>query len=206
MVLKLALSTQGRVSLGDRVFINLLNPLSAFSKSSLVDPVWKILLFDLIEEVLERHDKLTHCTGIIARWISAKVSQERDKIHTLSPKFLRMARKLIFMSASRKTDVMMKTTDKLVGLGPFWKNGWWWTHGRLGKGLFKILGVSELTILLPTSRLAEILMLEAHKEDHKGSTITLWRSRTQAWIWRGSTLAKRICKLCTYCIAHAAIL
>ena len=38
---------------------------------------------------------------------------------------------------------------------------------------FKLLEVAELHILLPSSRLVEIIMLEAHEEDHKGSKITM---------------------------------
>ena len=68
-----------------------------------------------------------------------------------------------------------------------------------------MLGVAELPILLSASRLAEIVMLEAH-EDHKGSKVTLWCSRTQAWVWRGSTLASRVSKNCTFCVAQAALL
>ena len=43
--------------------------------------------------------------------------------------------------------------------------------------MYKVLGVSELDILVPDSRLAELKMQEAHDQDHKGAKITLWRSR-----------------------------
>ena len=99
--------------------VSIAEPLNAFSCSSLVGPVWRLLLFDLIEEVLERQNKLTLCIGIIARWILAKVCQDRDKIHIISPKFLRMAHNLVFMLESRKIDVVVRTTENLVGLHPF---------------------------------------------------------------------------------------
>ena len=49
-----------------------------------------------------------------------------------------------------------------------------------------MLGVSELPILSRNSRLAELIMLDAHRQDHKEAKITLWRSRAKAWIWRGA--------------------
>ena len=63
----------------------------------------------------------------------------------------------------------------------------------------KILGVAELPILLPATRLAEVIMTEAHKEDHRGPKATLWRSRSKAWIVKGHNLAKRVEKDCMYC-------
>ena len=72
--------------------------------------------------------------------------------------------------------------------------------------MFKVLGVSKLDILVPDSRLAELKMLEAHDQDHKGAKITLWRSRGEVWIWRGMRLAEKIEKKCVRCIARKATL
>ena len=82
--------------------------------------------------------------------------------------------------------------------------GRWNTKGRLGKGAFKVLGVTELPILSHNSRLAELIMLNAHMQDHKGGKITLWRSRTKAWILRGADLATRIARNCLIYRAKAA--
>ena len=68
--------------------------------------------------------------------------------------------------------------------------------------MYKVLGVSELDILVPDSRLAELKMQEAHDQDHKGAKITLWRSRTEVWIWKGMRLAERVVKACDRCIAQ----
>ena len=80
----------------------------------------------------------------------------------------------------------------------------WVTRGRLGKGLPKILGVEKLPILLPSSRLAELIMIEAHLENHDGAPGTLARSRTRAWIHRGRYLARKVASRCVHCRAAAA--
>ena len=69
-----------------------------------------------------------------------------------------------------------------------------------------MLGVSEFTILSRNSRLAELIMIHAHEQDHKGAKVTLWRSRAKAWIWRGASLATSTTRNCLVCRARAAIL
>ena len=64
-------------------------------------------------------------------------------------------------------DKEIKEGKGLTGLHQIWSQRRWVTKGRLGKGMFKILGVKELPILLPNSRLAELVMMEAQNEDHK---------------------------------------
>ena len=65
--------------------------------------------------------------------------------------------------------------------------------------MFKVLGVSELPIILSTSRLAFLYMTSAHREDHKGAKITLWRSRSKVWIPKGFKLAQRCERECLLC-------
>ena len=83
--------------------------------------------------------------------------------------------------ATAETDPLVKT-GKLDSMAPYWSMGRWNTKGRLGKGAFKVLGVSELPILSRSSRLAQLIMIHAHQQDHKGAKITLWRSQAKAWI------------------------
>ena len=53
-------------------------------------------------------------------------------------------------------------------------------------------------------RLAELIMVQAHNENHDGVPGTLARSRTQAWINKGRNLARRVVKGCIRCRATAA--
>ena len=82
------------------------------------------------------------------------------------------------------------------------------TRGMLwrSKGIFSILGVYEFPILLPESRLAYLLMLQAHEEAHKGAKITLWRSRSKAWVVKGKNLAVKVERECIKCRARKAVL
>ena len=137
---------------------------------------------------------------IIARWLQAQICSNREAIlEPTTVQTLRLAGLLIFQVGAEKTDQYMKTNkEKPTGLAPRWSKGvfgslgGWVTRGRLGKGIFSILGVHKLPILLPESRLAYLLMLQAHEEAHKGSKITLWRSRSKAWVVKGKNLAVKV--------------
>jgi hypothetical protein len=52
---------------------------------------------------------------------------------------------------------------------------------------------------MPGQRLAELIMMQAHEENHNGPARTLARSRGKAWIHRGRYLARKVEKNCTYC-------
>ena len=104
----------------------------------------------------------------------------------------------MLLIASIETDVEVKK-GKLATLDPVWSRGTWVTRDRLRSGMLTILGVEELPILLPQSRLAHLVMRAAHEENHDGPKLTLWRSRTRAWVVRGFILARKIEKKCQYC-------
>ena len=65
---------------------------------------------------------------------------------------------------------------KLDCLAPLRSNGIWVTRGRMRKGMVKILGVEELPILLPNSRLAHLVMKAAHEEDYRDLELKPWLS------------------------------
>ena len=88
---------------------------------------------------------------------------------------------------------------KLVGLDPINSKGRYVTKGRFGKSIKPILGVSELPILLNSSKLAYLIMKEAHEETHNDAKSTLARSRSKIWVVKGMSLAKRVVKDCYHC-------
>ena len=78
------------------------------------------------------------------------------------------------------------------------------TRGRLGeKSMERLLGVSALPILMPTSRAAELYMWRAHLGHsglfHRSVAQTLAKSRVSVWIVKGKNLAKKICFECMEC-------
>ena len=154
-----------------------------------------------VAELMIKHNKLKEVQGMVARVLRANSSGNRDEVMEMpSTKYLGLAMDFLFIVASGETQ---EEVDKgsLTGLNPIWSCGRWVTRGRLGKGLFKILGATELPILLPSSRLARLIMEDAHNQDHKGPKSTLWRARAKAWVWRGYKLAKEVERNCRWCKA-----
>ena len=58
--------------------------------------------------------------------------------------------------------------------------GLWCTRGRIRKGIQPVLGVNELPIIIPKTRVAYLLMVEAHEVLHRGGKDALWHSRHKA--------------------------
>ena len=78
------------------------------------------------------------------------------------------------------------------------------TRGRLGEmGLSRVLGISALPILMPSSRAAALVMWRAHRGYsgvlHRSVAQTLAMSRNSVWIVKGKNLAKKICFGCMVC-------
>ena len=90
-------------------------------------------------------------------------------------------------------------TTNLSSLSPFQDEGIWFTKGRFGKELQRVIGTGRLAIIPPTSELANLVMLAAHGEAHMGGADTCARSRPQMWIVRARPLADRIAADCTLC-------
>ena len=118
-------------------------------------------------------------------------------------KRIRKACQMFFIVESY--NVGNEVEKKMTTLAPKFEGGMWVTKGRLRRGLPKILGVEKLPVLLSSSRLAELIMIEAHQENHDGAPGTLTRSRTRAWIHRGRYLARKVASRCVYCRAVAAV-
>ena len=88
---------------------------------------------------------------------------------------------------------------KLTTLSPVYRKGVWVCQGRLAKGLENLVGKESLPIISRGSRLAVLLMLDAHNKNHDGVTGTLAASRAQVWILKGRYLARRVVQQCLHC-------
>ena len=88
----------------------------------------------------------------------------------------------------------------MSGLAPFFSQLVFWTRNRLGPSLKKRFGPDKLAILSVKSRLAKLILIKAHREDHRRDPgETLFRSRSDAWIVRGRALAEKVVKECGWC-------
>ena len=72
-------------------------------------------------------------------------------------------------------------------------------QGRASAGMHKFFGKNSLPVIMGSTRVAYLIMLEAHCRDHTGRDITLATSRHTAWIVNGKKLAKNITRSCLRC-------
>ena len=130
-----------------------------------------------VRKLLQYSNELKKVISILARIMAAQSARDRRAIETApSAKYLRLANQMLYIIESH--DVGNKVQKKMTTLAPEYEGGTWVTWGRLKKGLPKILGIEKLPILLSSSRLAELIMIEAHEENHDGTPATLAHSRT----------------------------
>ena len=138
--------------------------------------------------------------GILARFIKASVDKDRSAIaEPLSVEDYRRADYLMKVIAMKETVEMMQTSD-LSGLALFSSGLIFWTRGRMGPSMKKLLGPNKLAVLSCKTRLAKLILIQAHREDHRRDPgDTLYRSRSEAWIVRGRSLAEKVVKECGWC-------
>ena len=68
--------------------------------------------------------------------------------------------------------------------------------GRASSGLQYYLGSNFLPVIMGSTRVAYLIMLDSHCEDHAGRDVTMAMSRHEAWIVNAKPLAKKIVKQC----------
>ena len=157
--------------------------------------------------ILENTNSLRQARGSIARLVRASRFQDRAKILEFTD--YQIADKLIDCLAMLETTKMLMKDD-MASLLPFRSEGCWYTRGRLGgKSLLRHLGHDKLLILSNKSRLATLLLIQAHEMDHRKSPgDALHRTRQLGvLIVRGRGLAKSIVNSCTkYKLLHQVTL
>ena len=134
------------------------------------------------------------------RLTKALICRKRDKIcEPLSPGDIDVAYKIIFAASMDQTLTAIDQGD-LASLRVFKSAGIVYTQGQVRHGLEQLLGVARLPVILPGTRLAKLIMIASHAEDHRRThTDALARSREQAWIVRGAKLAKSVVGSCPKC-------
>ena len=140
-------------------------------------------LHSLTQVMLSKSWNLSHNLAILARVIKAKIMNNSDMIKMpLTVADLKLATKLAFfygMEATREAN----ERGELVSLRSFEVAGIFYTQGRVGTALERLIGNDKLPILMSGSQLAKLIMWECHCEDHHRSALdALARSRKRAWI------------------------
>ena len=108
------------------------------------------------------------------------------------------AKHLWFVSAMPET-VAAQAAGKLRELDIQELNGLKVIRGRASTGLQHFFGSKYLPVIMNSTRVAYLIMLNAHCQDHAGRDVTMAMSRHDAWIINAKRLAKRIVKDCIRC-------
>ena len=142
-----------------------------------------------LERILHYSNSIEKVTGILARVFmmvrtSTVIKPKSPESLTCSVSVSDWAqgRSLLFMLSMKDTYAAV-SAGRLDTLSPFrLREGnpihvrLWCTSGRIGKCIQPVLGVSELPIVMVMTRVAYLLMVEAHKVLHRGGNDTLLRS------------------------------
>ena len=173
------------------------------------DPMQKMpAVWVAINRILNYSDSLVKVRRILARVIRCWKAGKKDlnnmvKIDPVATEIAEAEQLMLVVSMPETASAAEK--GLLVSLQPQMQGKLIVTTGRLGGDCLKAnLGVSALTILMPSTRVAYLYMVLAHigehGTEHKSIVETLARSRHYVWIHRGRDLAKKVCKRCLNCI------
>ena len=108
------------------------------------------------------------------------------------------AKRAWYLSAMGAT-VEAQAEGKLKELDVKDMNGLKVICGRASVGLQNFHGANHLPVIMASTRVAYLVMLEAHCKDHAGRDITMATSRHDVWIVNAKKLAKKIVRSCIRC-------
>ena len=174
-------------------FAQMMDTITLLQSTPITDRLW---------EILDRNDNLLQHRGTLARLCHA--TREHDKFLIVTPPSAQdyeEADLFLKLLAMRDTKAYL-TTHKEKSLSLFWLGGLCCTRGRLGTdGMTLWTGHTELVVLAPNSRYAELLTIKAHREDHRASFDDAWtRTRKYGfWIIQGRKLARKVVDNCQLC-------
>ena len=154
-----------------------------------------------LTQIMSYSDSYAKVVGILARYIRSKSQKSRSSISDpVTPEQYQEAEKVLLWLSMSQTKAM-EDRNQLTSLAVFWVGGVCYTRGRVDQdSLEKMLGKDKLPVLSPKSRLAELIMIRSHAEDHRMDwRDAQYRSRRHAWITNSSDLAKRVVSGCLKC-------
>ena len=124
---------------------------------TVVDPQERSLC-RFAEDILNKASSLDRATSVLARVMRAYICKDRELIKKpVTAKELELARKVL-LAASMGPTVDAYETGKLESLKPSEHFGIILMQGRAGHSLEALLGRSHLPVLMPSTRLAELVM------------------------------------------------
>jgi hypothetical protein len=140
-------------------------------------------------------------TRILARFVRGFLCRDREAARDHpSAAELRAAQELQFM-ASAPASIVASRQGKLHSLGTVHKKGEVFIQGRVApEDMAAVLGCSQLRVLMPSTRLAYLILTSCHREDHRRDPRDMMaRARSVAWIPRARQLALKVLRDCFLC-------
>ena len=173
------------------------SPRAAFSVASMESYV-SILgskLDGIVKQVMGSSNCRMKTTRVTARLLKGHFGGRRSRIsEPLVVADITVAEK-VQLIASMGPNLEAMEKGYLAPLRPKLEGGIMYMRDRFDRSLMELLGIGQLPILARQIRLAELIMIEAHCEDHRSTASdVLARSRRRAWIIRGRYLAKQVTK------------
>ena len=138
-------------------------------------------------------NKLIRVTQFLLSWFYKVCAPE-----TCAALMLTQSQRLWFLSVMSETHASVKA-GRLKELNIQEVDGIVVMQGRASTGMEKFFGNSALPVIMGSTRVAYLIMLDAHCQDHTGRDITLAMSRKTAWIVNAKKLAKQIVRSCIRC-------
>jgi hypothetical protein len=154
-------------------------------------------------ETMDYTNSLEKATRILAILVRASFLGKEEvagKGGQISSQEFKMARALQFL-ASAPPSIQAHKRGELRALGGVLEKGEVWLQGRVAPDdLAVLLGTSTLRIVMPSTRLAYLVMQACHEEDHRRDPRdAMARSRRICWIPKARPLAAKVVKSCMVC-------
>ena len=140
-------------------------------------------------------------TQILAMYARAKLCRDREAARGHpSAAELREAQDLQFL-ASAPASILAASRGKLYSLGAVRTRGVIFIQVRVPpEDMAAVLGCSQLHILMPSTRLAYLILTSCHRVDHRRDPKDMMaRARSIAWILRARQLAISVLSDCFLC-------
>ena len=154
----------------------------------------------LAQAVLTR-EKLEVSVRALARVLRAVVGGDRNLCsRPPTRRFVELSVQLLLRASSASSMEALRE-GRLSSLGAVSRGGVVWVQGRVRREeLARLLGTSELPVIMASEALAKAIMSKAHRCDHRRSPQDIAaRSRRMVWVPGATRLAKTVAVRCYLC-------
>ena len=178
--------------------VAVLNKFITKPKAETNDPV----LFESVWRIMLKYTDITRAQAIVARVYRSSRLGDRSEVLNLENKDLDAGLFLMQFVAQRNSLDTLTARNTWESLALFVREGLVRARGRIGhRPLKHLIGHPDLVILEQKCPLAKLVMLAAHREDHRlGAGDAVFRSVKRGyWILQARRLADRVIKECMHC-------